>query len=163
MDMGLFDVVFFTQGVMIVIPLRNIFIQVQYLIIFGFQKNLDFLTVLRNYPCAWMYFPWHESLVPYRRFCVYVYQLVVAKPVISSSMLTLTWRITFWNVWHRRNLLDLGQICNGIQWVQLKDFAKCTMTETGTQTLMISSDRTGHTTNISRFTPHCITLQMFSC
>jgi hypothetical protein len=88
MDMGLLDVVFFTQGVMIVIPLRNIFIQVQYLIIFGFQKNLDFLTVLRNYPCAWMYLPWHESLVPYRRFCVY--QLVVAKPVISSSMLTLT-------------------------------------------------------------------------
>jgi hypothetical protein len=49
MDKGLFDFVFFTQGTMIVIPLRNIFIQVQYLIIFGSQKDLDILTVLRNY------------------------------------------------------------------------------------------------------------------
>jgi hypothetical protein len=57
MDMGLFDVVFFTQGVMIVIPLRNIFIQVQYLIIFGFQKNLDFFNRSKELPMCLDVFP----------------------------------------------------------------------------------------------------------
>jgi hypothetical protein len=35
MDMGLFDLVFFAHGTMIVIPSQNIFIQVQYLSIYG--------------------------------------------------------------------------------------------------------------------------------
>jgi hypothetical protein len=49
MDMGLFDFVFFIHGTMVVIPSWNIYVQIQYLIIFDFQKEFRFFNFLLNF------------------------------------------------------------------------------------------------------------------